>query len=62
MRVILKAPGRAPVDSSTFISWMLPSPGDKVWGYWGDATYTVKERTYVFSSEGAGSNISIELQ
>lgn len=62
MRVVLRAPNQIPIDSSAFISWMLPSPGDKVWGYWGNATYTVKERTYVFSKEGTGSNISIELQ
>jgi hypothetical protein len=41
---------------------MLPSPGDKVWGYWGNATYTVKQRTYNFTKEGTGSHISIELE
>lgn len=62
MRVIMNAPGRAPADLTAFISWMLPSPGDKVHGYWENTTYRVKERTYNFTKEGTGSHISIELE
>lgn len=62
MRVILSPPDQSPVDSSAFISWMLPSPGDKVQGYWGGTVYRVKERTYKFTKEGTGSHIAIELE